>query len=346
MKCSGCLKTCTNTNSLRCSIGSCDKVFCALCANANPSTLPADRKKCWKCPECCAAQKKGGDNTATPVRQACDEQHIALRKKEAPADCSQDIRDLVVEMRSLTQELQGLQDKLKTTTSSLNRCHERLDEMVNAQKILDDRLKHLEHRDQEFVLLTEKVRQLECSLNTQAQSQLRNEVEIIGIPETHNESLQHIVLIAARKIGVELSEQDVDWVHRAGSRRAVSTDNSFSRPVVVRLLRRGKRDQIIKASRSRRIITSKDLDVDGPVTKIFYNERLTRENRQLFREAREASVRLGYKFCWCHLGTIYMRRREGTTALPIRSKEDLQKIQQTSSPDGRNETPEEKIPIN
>ncbi|XP_063547569.1 uncharacterized protein LOC134755021 [Cydia strobilella] len=257
-----------------------------------------------------------------------------MRKKDVSNDSSQDIKELVTEVRALTLEIHDLKKKLDESSTSLNRCHERLDELLSTQKSTDARLKVLEQRDEEFVLLQNRVNELECTINMQAQTHLKNEVEIIGIPETSNENLQHTILLAARKMGVELSEQDVDWVQRVGPRRAVAPENNFARPVVVRLLRRAKRDQILKASKSRRNITSNDLDVEGPARKIFYNERLTKENRRLFREARETSTRAGYKFCWCHQGTIYMRRKEGTAAVPIRKKEDLHKIlPQTSTPD-------------
>ncbi|CAB3245040.1 unnamed protein product [Arctia plantaginis] len=114
-------------------------------------------------------------------------------------------------------------------------------------------------------------------------------MKLAGIPECNNENLQHIALLAAKKIGVDLSDCYIDWVTRVGPRVQRGTtitenDTTFPRPIVMRLLRRNKRDQLIKASKSRRNVTSSDLDVPGKSYKVFYNERLTKENRMLFRK--------------------------------------------------------------
>lgn len=58
-------------------------------------------------------------------------------------------------------------------------------------------------------------------LSKQAQNALANEVEIMGIPENCNENLQHVVLVTAAKIGIELKETDIDWVRRAGKKETL-----------------------------------------------------------------------------------------------------------------------------
>ena len=59
----------------------------------------------------------------------------------------------------------------------------------------------------------------------------------------------------------------------------------FRRPVIVRFLRRSKRDEIIRAVKTRRNIMSARLDTPGKSLKLFYNERLAKINRELFHEA-------------------------------------------------------------
>ncbi|XP_045763694.1 uncharacterized protein LOC123866284, partial [Maniola jurtina] len=168
-------------------------------------------------------------------------------------------------------------------------------------------------------------------INTQAQNHLKNEIEICGIPECPNENATHLALLLAKKIGVEVSDQDIDWTSRAGPRvlsavNATGNARKYPRPIVVRLLRRSKRDEFLKASKSRRNITSTDLNLPGPAQKVFINERLTQRNRLLFRECRIQTKQLGYEFCWCNNGTIYVRAREGKSASAIRNHEDLERL--------------------
>ncbi|CAG5051590.1 unnamed protein product [Parnassius apollo] len=45
---------------------------------------------------------------------------------------------------------------------------------------------------------------------------MRNEVEIVGIPENLGENLNYTILVAATKLGVDLEDKDLDWVTRVG----------------------------------------------------------------------------------------------------------------------------------
>lgn len=100
----------------------------------------------------------------------------------------------------------------------------------------------------------------------------------------------------------------------------------MSRPVIVRLIRRAKRDELLKAARTRRNLTTADLELVGEPQKIFLNERLTKINRLLFRDARSRAKQGGYAFCWYNQGAIYVRQREGKSAVQIRSEYDLDRI--------------------
>ncbi|KOB74271.1 Uncharacterized protein OBRU01_04557 [Operophtera brumata] len=207
-----------------------------------------------------------------------------------------------------------------------------MNEIMHKLAANEERLKDLEKRDVVVENLQVTVLQLKNELKAQAQVNLRNEIEIVGIPENSSEHLHHTVLVAAKKMGVELEDRDLDWVSRVGPRRPPVTvtlpeDGArMPRPVVVRLLRRSKRDQFLKATKSRRNTSSADLEVAGVSQKVFFNERLTKENRVLFRDARSRAKQHGYAFCWCSQGAIFVRQREGKAAMPIPSHNDLDRL--------------------
>ncbi|XP_063632409.1 epidermal growth factor receptor substrate 15-like 1 [Cydia splendana] len=182
MKCSGCFKTCAIASCMRCTASPCDKVFCSQCVN--PALLSLDRKKGWKCPDCSAAQKKGGDNSTTPIRSVNEDQSITMRKKETSSNSSQnDIKELVSEVKSLTKEIQELKNRLEQSSSSLDRCHERLDELVNAQRSSDARLERIEQRGESWAVKLQAFErtvadgQAELAVMKAENSQLREELE-------------------------------------------------------------------------------------------------------------------------------------------------------------------------
>lgn len=249
-----------------------------------------------------------------------------------------ELSELTSVIRSLTLEITTLKDRLEIATSSLTKCHQRLDELGETAAHAETRLKKLEESEIENKALKATVGQLQLELKSQAQIQVRNEVEIVGIPELANENLIHIVLTAAVKIGVDLKEEDIDWVSRAGpkpARKIPDSRSNLSRAIVFRCVRRTKRDNFIKAARLRKNINTQDLLQGGPDHRIYINERLTREIRLLFREARTKAKEHGFQYCWTNQGNIFVRQREGKPGIAIKTQEDILRI----FPDGRIQAP-------
>lgn len=189
----------------------------------------------------------------------------------------------------------------------------------------ETRITLIEERELESIAHKKYISELENQLNSQCQELLRNELEIAGSPEETHENLHHTVLVAARKLGVDLSDGDIDHITRVGSHPA-EKEHVYHRHVVVKFLRRNKRNELLKASKTRRSLTTEALELPGPSTRVFFNERLTRNSRMLFRETRKKCKQLNYRHCWTYNGTIYVRKREGGPALPIKSQMDFDRV--------------------
>ncbi|KAL4720014.1 hypothetical protein ACJJTC_009567 [Scirpophaga incertulas] len=104
------------------------------------------------------------------------------------------------------------------------------------------------------------------------------------------------------------------------------------RPITVRFIRRLKRDEFLKAARSRHPISSSDLKINGVDRNLYFNERLTQSNRQLFRSTKLRAGELGFRFCWVKNGTILVRKQEGNPSMAIRTNEDLDRHLALPSP--------------
>ncbi|XP_075990160.1 uncharacterized protein LOC142985797 [Anticarsia gemmatalis] len=196
--------------------------------------------------------------------------------------------------------------------------------LVNVSETLEHKLvefdKKIAERDNEILLLKNSVSELQHRLNFSEQENMRSELEIFGVPEENNENVSHVVMLTARKIGVQLVDSEIDEAFRAGARRS----NAVERPrsIILRLTRRSKRSDILKAAKNRRPLTSEDI-VKGTSSKVFINERLTKTNKELFRNARIRAQAHGFRFCWIRNGTIYVRKAEKQPPIPIRSSADL-----------------------
>jgi hypothetical protein len=172
---------------------------------------------------------------------------------------------------------------------------------------------------------------LQEQVNYQEQALLRRDIEIAGITESTTENPHYLLLTLATVAGVKLADADIDSVVRAGPPRKNIRD--LPGPLVVRFCRRHTRDQFYKAVKSKRL-TTEHLGIDGPSSKIYFNDRLTRDNRHLFRECRAQFKAAGYKYCWTKRGQIYVKKYEGkgegSEAIIVRSLGHMARILQNT----------------
>lgn len=278
--------------------------------------LPMNKPK-WKCPECKQLKK-----TSSPL----------IQSKTDHLDIASLIEHMDKKFDSLSKNLSdfktSINGQLDTLTKTVNSWEERIRQLEVKQTSLTEISSTLKSRDLEIPTLQSTVNSLRDQLNSQEQHCLRNELEISGITETENESLQHVVSIAAMKIGISVNESEIDMITRVGPKLKPSqlTPESRPRPVVVRFLRNKKRNEMLSAARSRKNLSTADLDLQGPPQKLFFNERLTKVNRKLFREARIRATQTGYKYCWVKNGLIFVRKEDQKPPKNIRTTDDIDRI--------------------
>ncbi|XP_026331283.1 uncharacterized protein LOC113238662 [Hyposmocoma kahamanoa] len=237
--------------------------------------------------------------------------------------------DHTLEMLSEIKQLRAQVFKQNQEMGLLRQDLSELKEQLSSISQLSEKIQIFEHKiteqAAEINILRNSLKTTEVTINAQEQNYLRKEIEIAGIPEVESENPFHLALITAKKLGVDLQDSDIDFVHRAGPKQKSSGNkNHLPRTIVLRLLRQAKRDELVKAAKSRRNLTSENL-VPGPASQVYVNERLTKNNRLLFRESRKRATQHSFRFCWIRNGHIFVRQAERKPAVQIKSYEDLDK---------------------
>lgn len=353
-KCNGCGKPILNLEYLEC--GTCKQLYDLTCLNIESKSfnfLTAEFKDKWLCPECSSSRPKG-DNTHTPIRTSSGNLNSTYTTSEVDnvnktrgsrhqtkhyenlitneTDAPPELNVLVTEIRELRKEIQELKQPNSEMSLLKQAVYEMREHLSSVSSSLTNKLDTYEERiatqDIEIKTLKENLQQLQFTFNDHEQRYLKNEVEIVGLPELDNENLHHIVMATARKVGVELSDSELEEASRIGPKRTNSSDkettNMPPRPITVRLLRRTKRDELLKAIKIRRNLTTEDI-ISGPPKKVYINERLTKANRLLFRETRLRAQKHNYRYCWIRNGTILVREADRRPALIIRTYGDLER---------------------
>ncbi|KAJ2946734.1 hypothetical protein O0L34_g12794 [Tuta absoluta] len=319
MQCQGCLMDVTSY--VKCTLENCKSVYCKECVGI--TTLTSNAIKSWVCHRCVAEYKRKSDST--PTKDAYAPGNVALRDKQkplaAPVAATAGIQGTTCDLSMIMTELQHLRAQVAEVVEQNQEIKTEMNRLSTTLKqTVEEHEMKIQAAEIEIATLKTTIEELHLSVVKQEQDSMRNDLEIIGVFEHEGENLTHIVRTAANKIGVELTELDIDDVMRVG-RKALKTDkfqNQLPRPVVVKLLRKCKRDELINAARTRPNITSENI-VEGAPTKLYFNERLTKTNRQLFRETRLRATKHGFRYCWLRYGCIFVRKSDGKPAIRISS---------------------------
>ncbi|KAG7312868.1 hypothetical protein JYU34_001250 [Plutella xylostella] len=331
MDCSTCTKPAKTDESLKCI--NCHgnyHYYCNGITEVEFKKLRPINKQKWKCYDC----KDSNGKSNSPVIPVQKKQLATTGPATATSITNADLAKLIDFMEekfnAQTENFSNFKttvtDQLSALTSVVNSWEHRIQQLENSTQQLADNLNSLKSQDNEISSLHNTIDCLQEQLNTQEQLSLRKEIEICGIPEFESENLIHTVLVSAQKIGVELTVNDIDYVTRVGPKSKPDAAAAEPRPVVARLLRNNKRDEILHASKVRRNLSTGDIGLGGTARKVYFNERLTKVNRHLFREARNRSKQSGYKFCWVKNGSIYVRKEDQKYPKLIRNTNDLEQI--------------------
>lgn len=332
------------------------------------NTLTGDHRANWKCVTCVSRQPKtdnantpvrpaddgvtirrGGSASASNHPQ--NQMDMSMVDMTPLDSCSLNdnshndteelspTRALITEMRLFRQQLMVTSVQMGVLNDTMLKLSSRMDAYEERVGGLEERMHILEERGKTTGAvgtasadgsLLAVVEQLKAQLNDRDQEALLNEIEISCVPEVKGDNLSHVITTLARKIGVTLAEQDVVSVVRVG--RAPEPGGGAAdgrpRPIVVRLARRAVRDELLREARVRRGATTEGVGLPGPPRRFYFNERLTRANRQLFRRAREIGTRLGWRFVWTRNGNVFARQRHGHDAPRhrLRTEEDLVRV--------------------
>ena len=160
------------------------------------------------------------------------------------------------------------------------------------------------------------------------QSSKSARMEIRNIPVKKGESkydLASVVGSLSRAIDCPVEESDIRDVYR------INTKLDSNKPIVVNFNSVLLRDKVLNAvkvhnKRSKDMLNTAQLKLEGPSQPIFTSESLTFSKKKLFFMARDFAKTHEFQYCWTSHGKIYVRKKEGDRFQRLDSEEDLLKL--------------------
>ncbi|KAJ2946940.1 hypothetical protein O0L34_g16284 [Tuta absoluta] len=224
-----------------------------------------------------------------------------------------ELNKIYAELVGMREKIDTFREEMKVLNANVTSCKQQIQQVQVEIKDMQVRVEAVESLQAGSPELKSKIIDLEEKLNTTSQELLLNDLQITGIPECNGENVHHIVQALALRIGTPLEDQDIVDVYRVGQHpdNTLEQKSMGPRPLILRLARRSTRDAILKSSRVRRNLKSTDIDFPAPATRIYINERLTKQNRVLFKCARVEAKKSNWKFVWTKNGKIYAKKADG-----------------------------------
>lgn len=221
-----------------------------------------------------------------------------------------------MKISKIAQDFEELKDSVIFVNNVCDDLIKKTDNTCQAVSQLDTRVKSLENHVLHTKTLEKKIESLE-------QQARQCNLEIGNIPDRRSENLITLLEDLGTTIKHNISLNDIAAVHRVPHANSSST---HPKNIIVKFHSRIKRDNVLAAFRLAKGVTTDQLGVSGEPRKVYANEHLTLFNKKLFREAREAAGRYGYRYVWVKHGTVLVRENDTSTVIAVRSPDDVSKI--------------------
>ncbi|KAJ2948942.1 hypothetical protein O0L34_g5880 [Tuta absoluta] len=232
-------------------------------------------------------------------------------------------------MLKIQEMFSSLSSSLTALNDSVMACHGEITAVrTELTALKQDVNNRFEKNEEDIEQLHHEIMTLRSEIDHRDRMQQLNNVEISGVTENNGENLNQIVTLLATKLGVSLDLRDVDYVARAGKRRTVEGDLPLRpRPIIVRFTRRAPRDELLRAARTRRNLSTDLIEIAGERRSVYVNEHLIKADRQLYGKARSVARELNFKYVWKKNGRIMIKKTDHGEIYHIRSENDLFQFQ-------------------
>lgn len=166
--------------------------------------------------------------------------------------------------------------------------------------------------------LSSEVSSLKLKIDNIEQFNLNKYIDITGIPQTTNENCSEIVKQIGLKTNTTINVIEAKRIHINNSKN--------SSIIVAKLETTEMKRTLIRNSKISKLSANNILSTWSNEIKVYVNERLTKDRRTLFGQARRTGKDKQFKFIWVNNGDILMKKDESSKTIRISIQQDLEKV--------------------
>ncbi|CAI6343109.1 unnamed protein product [Macrosiphum euphorbiae] len=275
-------------DSIVCS--TCTGVFHFFCAGYNENAfkkLSNNSKMRFVCNKC----KTIGSGNKSKLPDKINDENVISKKK---------FEELITSVNFMGNQFDDFSNKMDTILKELKDLKLENSKILSENKLLKD----------EISIINQKIDELE-------QKSIGNAIELKGIPKTVNENCCDIVQVIAKKSNSNITLKSAYRIH--------SSDNKTN-IIVAELETSDMRKDFLSKVKSLRLNANMIHNSWSTDSKIYVNERLTKNRRTLFSKTRLACKEKRYKYVWVNNAEILVKKDDGEKTLRIKSDKDINKL--------------------
>ena len=234
-----------------------------------------------------------------------------VKEKLIPVDNLNNLNELVKDLKESVEYLSNQYDEPISKIKAMEGIHK------TTQNSLQQLKAEIKKKDDIISVMIVRMR------DTEQYSRNRN-IEVSGLEVKRGEDLVAIMVNIGEKIGVPISNGDIDVIQRVPTRRGEGPPR-----VIAQFTTRKKRNIFLKNKNSNGILLSKEV-VDGGLSdnRIYLNTHLTAEWKQPLWKTKQAGRPLGFKVIWYQDNRIVAKKDvTDTNPVYITTEADLRKFQ-------------------
>lgn len=290
------------------------------------TTMGQGKRDVWVCKPCRANKKRQGSishrdgetdlERSGPGDDMLSELRTIRKSLETLPALHEKVDSLLLlkgEFSRLSVQVQELEDSVSFVSKKYDTV---LAEGSQCRKQTSECVKEVDALKATVVEQAAQIQHLQDEHNDIEQYSRRANLEIHGLPVEEDENLLEKLSHLADKLGVSgFSASDVLAVHRLPNKRD-------SAPTVLVRFASVRNTETWLDARGKLHM----LHQSGALPKLFFNENLTKLNRDLYWQARTAAKEKDYKFCWVKRGKIFAKKHENAPLLRITKVADIARI--------------------
>lgn len=285
-------------------------------------------------------------NKTRPMEMDLGIKNIPLRskrKRSERSECSDSqLTDFMSEMKAMFLEFKAHQvsqdEKMEKISVAIDEIKSQNLAMQNTADFLANKFECIQSQIETLELERNKslqyIQGLEDKLEHLERHKRSTCVEIKNIPYTPGESkqvlLKHVQSVA-NVLNTSVDHNSVRDLFRISKKDSedktiiVDFTSVLSKELLIR-----KYKEYNKSNKNNKFNTE-ILHISGPRKPVFISENLTPKMKRLLYLSKEFARSNAHDYCWVSNGRIFLRKKEGSAVIPIKSEQDLKSLNNISN---------------